>query len=238
MPAVPPTFNQRCRDRGRQWLANHPPNGSERLPNYWREFIPDLCRGFGFRCGYLAMLDLNGTVDHFLSTEKNRHLAYEWSNYRYATGWLNSSKQTLDEEVLDPLAVREEWFEIDLASLHLRLTLAVPARLKDIAAFTIRRLNLDWGRRTIFNREQYYKRYRSGEFPLDYLQQVAPLIATAVRRDMLMAYFTVHDTIARGDVGSTCGVSVGRGGELATVWRLAGHLEALGRGRNVRYRRT
>ncbi len=109
MPAVPPTFNQRCRDRGRQWLDSHPPNGSERLPNYWREFIPDLCRGFGFRCGYLAMLDLNGTVDHFLSTKKkkNRHLAYEWSNYRYATGWLNSSKQTLDEKVLDPLAVRE-----------------------------------------------------------------------------------------------------------------------------------
>lgn len=238
MPTVPPTFNQLCRDPGLQWLAAHRPNGSVRPPNYWREFIPDLCRGFGYRCGYLAMLDMNGTVDHFLSTEKNPSLAYEWSNYRYATGWLNSSKQTLDDEVLDPLMVREEWFEIDLASLHLGLTPAVPARLKDITAFTIHRLKLDWGSRIISNREKYYNWYRTGVFSLDYLEEVAPLIAPAVRRETLMAYLTVHQTIARGDVGNMCGVSVARGAELATVWRLAGHLEALGRGRNVRYRRT
>jgi hypothetical protein len=238
MPPVPPTFNERCRDPGLRWLAAHPPNVLEKLPNYWREFIPDLCAGFNDRCGYLAMLDYNGTVDHFRSTKKNRTLAYDWSNYRYATGWLNSSKQTLDEEVLDPLAVREEWFEIDLASLHLRLTPAVPARLRAIAGFTIRRLKLNWRRRIIFIRQKYFSSYSSGEFPLDYLQKVAPLLATAVRREKLLSYLSLNNSIARRDVGGICGVSASRGGELATIWRLAGHLVAQGRGRNVWYRRT
>jgi hypothetical protein len=129
------------------------------------------------------MLDLDGTVDHFLSTDKQRHLAYEWTNYRYATGWLNSSKQTLDAEILDLFLVREEWFEVDLASLHLRVTRAVPKRLAALASYTINRLGLDYGRRTILKREYYYNRYANGEFPLDYLDQIAPLIATAVRRE-------------------------------------------------------
>jgi hypothetical protein len=127
-PPEPPDFDQECRVPGRHWLATHAPAANERLPSYWRPFITDLCTGFNSRCGYLAMLDLDGTVDHYISTGQDRNLAYEWANYRYATGWLNSSKQQLDRAVLDPFEVREEWFEIDLASLHLRLTPAVPAR--------------------------------------------------------------------------------------------------------------
>ncbi len=109
---LPPVgFDATCRQPGLQWLAAHPPGGEDQLPNDWRKFLPDLCVAFHNRCGYLAMLDLNGTVDHFLSTHNQRHLAYEWSNYRYATGWLNSSKQNVDQRVLDPFQVREEWFE-------------------------------------------------------------------------------------------------------------------------------
>src|SRR3954454_5194437 len=125
-----------------QWLAAHPLGGSERLPNHWRHFLPELSAGFQHRCGYLAMLDLDGTVDHFLSTDSHRHLAYEWSNYRYATGWLNSSKQNVDRRILDPFEVREEWFEVDLDSLHLKLTGAVPARIRPRAVYTLERLRL------------------------------------------------------------------------------------------------
>ena len=57
------------------------------------------------------MLDLDGTVDHFLSTDQRRDLAYEWTNYRYATGWLNSSKQTLDQEILDGSKERQDSIE-------------------------------------------------------------------------------------------------------------------------------
>jgi hypothetical protein len=182
------------------------------------------------------MLDANGTVDHFLSTDQNRHLAYEWTNYRYATGWLNSSKQNVDDQVLDPLAVREEWFELDLASLHLRLTPAVPARIRPTAEFTLRRLGLNYGRRTMEIRQHYYSQFTSGAFPLDYLEQIAPLIAVAVRRQRLLDHLAVNTDIARRDVGGVCGTTQARGEELASIWRLAGHIAAVGRGPHVRYR--
>jgi hypothetical protein len=231
----PANFDAECRQPGLRWLAAHPPWGGDRLPNYWREFIPDLCNAFHKRCGYLAMLDMNGTVDHFLSTDSQRHLAYEWSNYRYATGWLNSSKQTLDQAILDPFEVMEEWFEVDLASLHLKVTPAIPKRLARRAAFTINRLGLDYGRRTIQNRTHYYTEYRNGAFPLDYLEQIAPLLATAVRRETLRAHLAATPSVSRQDIADVCSTTHTRAMALARIWRLAGHLRALGRGRNVRY---
>jgi hypothetical protein len=238
-PTPPPAnFDLDCRQPGLQWLAAHPPEGGQRLPNYWRRLLPELCDAFQKRCGYLAMLDLNGTVDHFLSTENQRHFAYEWSNYRYATSWLNSSKQSLDQAVLDPFQVREEWFEIDLASLHLKLTAAVPKGLAERASFTIDRLGLDYGRRTIQNREHYYNSYRNGVFSLHYLEQVAPLIATAVRRERLMAHLAVNASASRQEIASICDATLSRAAELARVWRLGEHLHAMGRGRNVCYRRA
>ncbi|WP_228019853.1 hypothetical protein [Sphaerospermopsis sp. LEGE 08334] len=51
-------------------------------------------------------------LEHFLSCENHRHLAYEWTNYRFVSGWVNSSKGTLDNQVLDPFEVEDDWFEI------------------------------------------------------------------------------------------------------------------------------
>lgn len=45
------------------------------------------------RCGYSAMFEPVGTVDHFVSVDEDMQLAYDWGNYRYASGWINSSKQ-------------------------------------------------------------------------------------------------------------------------------------------------
>ncbi|MDF5714231.1 MAG: hypothetical protein PUP93_10125 [Rhizonema sp. NSF051] len=42
-----------------------------------------------------------GTVEHYLSRENYRNLAYEWNNLRFASAWINSSKGTLDDQVLD-----------------------------------------------------------------------------------------------------------------------------------------
>jgi hypothetical protein len=42
-----------------------------------------------------------GTVEHYLSRDNYRNLAYEWSNLRFASAWINSCKGTLDDQVLD-----------------------------------------------------------------------------------------------------------------------------------------
>ena len=46
-------------------------------------------------CAYSAMYESVGTVDHFVSFHEDRSKAYEWGNYRYSAGWVNSSKQNV-----------------------------------------------------------------------------------------------------------------------------------------------
>jgi hypothetical protein len=126
-----------------------------------------------------------GTVDHYLSFRSRPDLAYEWGNYRYASGPLNASKQNADATVLDPYEVRDGWFEILLPSLQMRVTDVVPAALRAKAEFTLQRLKLRDGERIIRWRQSWYRMYREGKLTLDGLREVAPLIAAAVEAQTL-----------------------------------------------------
>jgi hypothetical protein len=121
------------------------------------------------------MLDLNGTVDHFLSYREKPALAYEWSNYRYASAWIDSSKKA--GEMLDPYLVREAWFEILLPSLQLVMTEAIPPEHRPIAERTLKKIGRD--RRVMGPRLHWYTMYRDGRLSLEGLRAVAPLIAAA-----------------------------------------------------------
>ena len=124
-----------------------------------------------------------GTVDHFLSCKHERHLAYEWSNYRFSAGWINSSKQTADARVLDPFEIQEGWFEILLPSLQLVVTDKVPEELKGKAQFTIDRLHLVQDERVLRQRAEWFQLFREGLLKLEGLRRVAPLIAAAVEKN-------------------------------------------------------
>jgi hypothetical protein len=137
------------------------------------------------------MFEPVGTVDHYRSCENHPRLAYEWSNYRYASGWINSSKGTLDETVLDPFQVEDGWFEILLPSLQLVLTDAVPSEERARARFTLERLHLRDDERIIRQRRQWYQMYQESKLSLEGLADVAPLIAHAAQRQL--AHSHAHD---------------------------------------------
>lgn len=176
----PPTFDQKARKPGRQWLQDHP--DARRPRDYWTPFKPDLADGFHDLCGYSAMWIPNGTVDHYLSFRAERRLAYEWDNYRYAAGWVNSSKQNADDLVLDPYEVQDGWFEVLLPSLQLTVTDATPPELRARAEFTVERLHLREDERILRQRREWYRMYQEGELSLRALRRKAPLIARAVER--------------------------------------------------------
>ena len=130
----PVQWDARCRQRGRRWLGSHP--GYDRPYDYWTEFEPDLRAAFRRMCGYCAMAVMKAEMDHFrpvavLKREGRHELAYEWDNFRYGLRVLNRRKS--DCLVLDPFAVRDDWFEVLLPSLQLvlteRVTRKVPALL-------------------------------------------------------------------------------------------------------------
>lgn len=177
----PGDFDARVRRPGKAWLAANP--AAKRPKAYWAPYTQVLEAGYRRLCGYAAMLDpTGGTVDHFLSFKNHRAAAYEWRNYRFASATMNSCKRNADAAVLDPEQVRAGWFEIVLPSLQLRLTDSVPAALREKAAYTLSRLQLDGGERVVRWRQSWYQLYTAGKLDLEGLRDVAPLIAEAVER--------------------------------------------------------
>ena len=75
-----------------------------------------------------------------------------------------------------------QWFEIILPSLQLRITDQVPAQLRPKAEYTLERLHLQDDERVIRQRREWYRMYQEGELTLDGLFRKAPLIAAAVEK--------------------------------------------------------
>lgn len=176
----PADFDEKCRQRGLAWLQSHPT--SKQLRDFWSPFKTQLCDAFDQLCGYSCMFEPVGTVDHYLSCSVHRERAYEWSNFRFASQWINSSKQTADDDVLDPFEVEDGWFEILLPSLQLVLTDRVPPERRVRAEHTLLRLHLRDDVRVIRQRAEWYRMYEEGELSLEGLRKKAPLIAEAVER--------------------------------------------------------
>lgn len=120
-PPEPPDFDEKVRQPGNAWLIKNP-DPKKGVKDYWSPFKSQLADGFNNLCGYSAMYEPVGTVEHYLSRENYRNLAYEWSNFRYASAWINSSKGALDDFVLDPFNIGKVGSEILLPSLQLVLT--------------------------------------------------------------------------------------------------------------------
>jgi hypothetical protein len=234
-PIEPELFDEKCRRPGNRWLSSHP--DGDPPAKFWRPFTIELCRGFQNRCAYSAMWDLNGTIDHFLSRKNHRHLSYEWSNLRYVSGWLNSTKQALDERVLDPLQVRDDWFEVVLPDLFMRLTKCIPARVRPLAEFTLTRLQLVDGDKVYDQRKIYYEAYKDKGRSIDWLEEVAPLVATAVRRERLLAALEAKDSLSVNEAAEISETSREHVRVLLHMWVRAEHLRSYGRGRGTRYAR-
>lgn len=185
--AEPAEFDSRCRKKGKQWLKDHPKASrkpKQRPKDYWSQFRPDLADAFRDLCAYSAMYEPVGTVDHFLPVDADETLSYEWSNYRYASAWINSSKNKA-VSILDPLDVRSGWFEVLLPSLQLVLVPErVPASARALAEQTIERLHLCDDERVLRQRRSWYRMYQEGKLPLDGLRERAPLIAAAVEKQI------------------------------------------------------
>lgn len=129
----------------------------------------------------------NGTVDHCISwkasqAKKQAYLAYEWSNLRYVEGWINASKRTADADVLDPYEIGEDWFEVLLPSCQLVLTSRVPSTYRERAESTLRRLHLCDDERIVRQRREWLRMHEEGGLKLEMLEEMAPLVAAAVRR--------------------------------------------------------
>jgi len=176
----PNDFEQQVRKNGNDWIRKNPDNTN--YPSYWSDFRPALAEGFENLCGYAAMWlpPYQGHVDHFIAQKEASELVYEWNNYRYISPTLNSAKKP-GGKWLDPYEVQDNWFELDLITLELRLTDNIPDDILPIVEVTLERLKLRDGTAIIRQREAWYQMYQEG-LPIETLRKKAPLIAQAIER--------------------------------------------------------
>jgi hypothetical protein len=178
----PDEFDARARQPGNKWLAQNT-DPVNRPPDKWSPFRQYLIDGQHGLCAYGAMRCIpEAQVDHYLSIKNHRHLAYEWSNYRYSSGLLNNLKANHDDAVLDPYEIENGRFQILLPSLQLICTDKIPCHLRHKASETLRLLKLRDDERILRWRQSIFAEYESGRMTIEGLRAWAPLIAEAVDR--------------------------------------------------------
>lgn len=175
----PANFQADARVPGTDWLRTHP--DAKRPKDLWTAFKSELADGFRSLCAYSALYEPVGTVDHFVSWNQDPTLAYEWSNYRYCAGWINSSKRHLRaERLIDPFEVADGTFEILLPSLQMQVSERVTGEAREKAQFVLDRLHLRDDERVVRQRREWYRMFQDGEVTLEGLRSKAPLIARAI----------------------------------------------------------
>lgn len=185
-PPAPEDFDERVRKPGRRWLARH--RGTRERPEpYWLRTREELAEAFHHLCAYSAIhVSFPGAVDHFVpirGRHGKRRLAYEWSNYRYASHAINRRKSDRDpSRLLDPFEVQDGWFELLLPSCQLVLTEACPEQYRSRAQAMLDDLGLGHHEDVIRYRRQWLECYLDGDLSLEGLEKFAPLIARAVRK--------------------------------------------------------
>lgn len=171
----------RIEDITAEMLRDHP---------HWTRAMPALHKAYGGMCAYLARyieLVEVPTTDHFVALRNacDPRLAYTWFNFRLACGYMNSCKGAIPE-VLDPFAIGDGWFALNLNDFHTVVgPAAPPAQIAAIEA-TIRALHFN-GAEVVELRRRAAARYwrpppGKAPLPLWYLEEQQPFLAREIRR--------------------------------------------------------
>jgi len=151
---------------------------------YWRKCLDELHEAYGGICAYYCYYVHKASlphIDHFIAKKDAATAqAYEWKNYRLASGYANTCKNRFPD-VLDPAAIEDGWFQIeDFVSLQVRANPELPEVAQKAVLAAINRLKLNTGR-AFEVRQRGMLAFRAGT-PIDWLQHDHPFLAKELRR--------------------------------------------------------
>jgi hypothetical protein len=182
-----PAFNLQVREPGATFLVSCPNPTSEqfRKKNFWNRAAKELHAAYSGICAYTAMyLSDQGSVDHFVPKTINPALAYEWSNFRLASGRVNNSKGS-QTNLLDPFAINNEWFEMDVPSCLMKAGASVPNAIRVQVNTTINSLRLNADDYYVQERCNILIEYAKREISFGFLKRRYPFLAKEVDRQDL-----------------------------------------------------
>lgn len=182
-----PGFNAEVRQPGAAFLSICPASNSKEFgkKNFWSKAAKELHAAYGGICAYTAVyLPEQGSVDHYNPKTTHPQLAYEWSNYRLASGRVNNAKGN-QADVLDPFLVESDWFFLDLPSCMLRPNPALDKPVRSQVARTIHGLKLNHDDFYAQERCNILIEYAKGEIALGFLGRRYPFLAKELDRQNL-----------------------------------------------------
>lgn len=158
---------------------------SNDFPSYWTDVLPDLLKAYGRLCAYTSFYIEKVTgapsVDHAVAKTKDWRQAYEWTNYRLICSLMNSRKGV--KNLLDPIATRDEWFELEFVGFQVMPNPKLDGPLSAIIQFTITELGLnEEACREV--RAEYAEEYWRHQSPdkWNWLVQRCPFVAREMER--------------------------------------------------------
>jgi hypothetical protein len=182
-----PAFNSQVRQPGAIFLATCPNPTSEqfRKKNYWNRAAKELHAAYDGVCAYTATyLPDSGSVDHFVPKTVNPAAAYDWNNFRLASGRVNSCKGN-QTDLLDPFLVDNEWFELAVPSCLLKANATLSRELRVRINSTINALRLNDDDYYVQERCNILIDYAKKEITLNFLRRRYPFLAKEIERQGL-----------------------------------------------------
>ena len=140
-----PAFDVDVRKPGAEFLKINPAPTSDqfRKKSLWSKSARELHAAYSGICAYTAMyLPEQGSVDHFLPKALYPNLAYEWGNFRLASGRVNSSKGNTIH-ILDPFEIQNDWFFMDIPACLIKANPNLEKPIRDKISGTINSLRLN-----------------------------------------------------------------------------------------------
>jgi hypothetical protein len=180
-------FDADVRSPGAAFLATCPTPTSDqfRRKNFWSKAARQLQSAYSGICAYTAMyLPEQGSVDHFLPKTSHPHLAYEWSNFRLASGRVNNSKGNA-VNVLDPFRIENDWFYMDIPACLLKANPVLGKTLRNQISSTINSLRLNQDDHYVQERCNILMDYAREDITIGFLQRRYPFLAKEVARQGL-----------------------------------------------------
>ncbi|TIN72059.1 MAG: hypothetical protein E5Y30_08905 [Mesorhizobium sp.] len=182
-----PSFDADVRRPGTAFLATCPAPNSEqfRKKNFWSRSARELHAAYSGICAYTAMyLPEQWTVDHFLPKTTHPSHAYDWSNFRLASGRVNNSKGN-QPDIIDPFMVDNDWFYIDIPACLLRPNPALEKENRVRVAGTINSLRLNQDDNYVQERCNILMDYAREDVSFNFLERRYPFLAKEVARQGL-----------------------------------------------------
>lgn len=182
-----PGFEAEVRVPGFAFLNDTPNPTSEQFKkkNFWSRATKELHAAYSGICAYTAIyLTDQGSVDHFRPKSSHPQLAYEWSNFRLASGRVNGSKGN-QIDIVDPFEVEDDWFYLDVPACLLKANPSLDREIRNRINGTINSLRLNQDDSYVQDRCNILMEFARGDISGNFLMRRYPFLSKEIIRQGL-----------------------------------------------------